>query len=102
MAQTIAGIQLEAITKGPLLARMVPDITNKCVFLIVQNWDHLTGSAGEKRWAKNKIKQDVSESFPLLYAWMIKILIFFLIKWFSLKRNHKFDNEMKEIQSYLL
>jgi len=102
MAQTLAGIQLEVMTKGPPLVRMFPKITNKCVFLIVQNWDHLTGPAGEKRWAKNKIKQDALKAFPLLYAWMIKILIFLLIRWFSLKRSHKFDNEMKEIQSYLL
>jgi len=101
MAQTIAGIQLEAITKGPLLARMFPDITNKSVFLIVQNWGHLISSAGEKRWAKNKIKQDVSKAFPLLYAWMIKILITLLIKWFYSKRNYKFDNDMREIQSFL-
>ena len=101
MAQTIAGIQLEAITTGPVLARMFPEITNKCVFLIVKNWSHLISSAGEKRLAKKKIKQDVAKSFPLLYAWMIKILISLLIKWFYLKRGYKFDNDMREIQSYL-
>ena len=101
MAQTIAGIQLEAITKGPILARMFPDITNKCVVLIVKNWHSLISSSGEERWAKKKIKQDVAKAFPLLYAWMIKILITFLIKWFYSKRNLKFDSDMMEIQPFL-
>lgn len=101
MAQTIAGVQLEAITKGPLLARMFPDITNKCVFLIIQNWDHLTSDPARKRWAKREIKESVSKSFPLFYAWMIKLLITLLIKWFYAKRSYKFDKAMTEIRHYL-
>ena len=101
MAQTIAGIQLEAITKGPLLARLFPDITNECVYFIVQNWNHLTKSSGEKRWAAKEITQEVQKAFPIVYMLIIKLLVSLLIKWFNAKRNFKFDTEMEQIQPYL-
>lgn len=102
MAQTIGGIQLEAITKGPLLARLFPGVTNQCVYLIIQRWGYLTSSAGEKRWAAKEISQEAQKAFPVVYMLVIKLLVTLLIKWFNSKRNFKFDKEMKEIQSYLL
>ncbi len=103
MAQTIAGIQLEAITKGPLLGRLFPDITNECVVLIAKNWMALTGPTTEKKWAKKYIQDKVATAFPVVYAWLIKFLVVLLIKWFAIKnrRNSKFNDEMKTIQSYL-
>tara|TARA_R110000824_G_C15150302_1_gene670940 strand:- start:454 stop:759 length:306 start_codon:yes stop_codon:yes gene_type:complete len=101
MAQTIAGIQLEAITKGPLLARMFPDITNKCVYFIVQNWEYITSSAGEQKWAAKQITEEVQKAFSIIYIFMIKIMVTLLIKWFNSKRNSKFDSEMEQIQPYL-
>ena len=101
MAKTIAGLQLEAVTKGPWLARRFPAITNETVIQCVNHWYSLTASAGEKSWATKTIKNKVCKAFPIIYAWAVKMIVSLLIYWLLNKRNAKFDREVQEINHYL-
>ena len=75
MAKTIAGLQMEATSKGPWLARRFPVITNAVVYQCVNYWYSLSASAGERMWAERVIKQRVQKAFPLVYAIIIKIIV---------------------------
>ena len=101
MAKTIAGLQLEAISKGPWLARRFPSITNETVYHCVTHWYSLTASAGEKSWAERIIKQKVCKAFPIIYAWAVKMIVSLLIYWLLNKRSAKFDREVQQINQYL-
>ena len=101
MAKTIAGLQLEAVTKGPWLARRFPAITNETVYHCVTHWYSLTSSAGEKLWAERIIKKKVCKAFPAIYTWVVKMIVSLLIYWLLNKRNAKFNREVQEINQYL-
>tara|TARA_Y100000592_G_scaffold99967_1_gene178010 strand:- start:11046 stop:11354 length:309 start_codon:yes stop_codon:yes gene_type:complete len=101
MAKTIAGLQLEAITKGPWLARRFPAITNAVVYQCVTHWNTIGGSAGERMWAERAIKQKVCKAFPFFYAIIIKIIVSLIISWMLDRRSYKFNREVEEIYKYL-
>ena len=101
MAKTIAGLQLEAVTKGPWLARRFPAITNETVYHCVTHWYSLTSSAGEKAWAERIIKKKVCKAFPIIYILLIKVIVSLVMSWMLEKRNYKFDKEVTEIYKYL-
>jgi hypothetical protein len=101
MAKTIAGLQLEASTKGPWLSRGFPSVTKQTVLLAARHWRTLTASQGERRWAIKKIKSEISKAFPVIYAWLIKMVVSLVIYWLLSKRSLEFDKEMEEINYYL-
>ena len=101
MAKTIAGLQLEASTKGPWLARRFPAITKATIYHCVTHWYSLCASSGERMWAERIIKQKVQKSFPVIYAIIIKIIVSLIISWILEKRSYKFNREVSEIHKYL-
>jgi len=101
MAKTIAGLQLEASTKGPWLARRFPSITNATIYHCVTHWYSLSASAGERVWAERMIKKKVQKSFPVIYAIIIKIIVSLIISWMLEKRNFKFNRDVENIYKYL-
>jgi hypothetical protein len=101
MAKTIAGLQLEASIKGPWLSRAFPSVTEQTVLLVARHWRPITASQGERRWAIKKIKSEISKAFPLIYAWLIKMVVSLVIYWILSKRSLEFDKEMEEINHYL-
>jgi len=101
MAKTIAGLQLEAATKGPWLARRFPSITNVTVYHCVTHWYSLSASAGERVWAERIIKQKVQKAFPVIYAIIIKIIVSLIISWMIERRSYKFNKEVENIYKYL-
>lgn len=101
MAKTIAGLQLEASTKGPWLARRFPSITNAVVHQCVTHWYSLSASAGERMWAERIIKQRVQKAFPFIYGIIIKIIVSLIVSWMLDKRSYKFNKEVIEIYKYL-
>ena len=101
MAKTIAGLQLEATTKGPWLARRFPSITNAVVYQCVTHWYSLSASAGEKLWAERTIKQRVQKAFPFIYAIIIKVIVSLIISWMLDKRSYRFNKDVEEIYKYL-
>ena len=101
MAKTIAGLQLEASTEGPWLARRFPKITNAVVYQCVMHWYTLSASAGERMWAERVIKQRVQKAFPLIYTIVIKIIVSLIISWMLERRSHKFNKDVENINRYL-
>ena len=101
MAKTIAGLQVEATSKGPWLARRFPSITNAVVYQCVTHWYSLNSSAGERTWAERIIKQRVQKAFPFIYAIIIKIIVSLIISWMLEKRNYRFNREVENIYKYL-
>ena len=101
MAKTIAGLQMEATSKGPWLARRFPVITNAVVYQCVNYWYSLSASAGERMWAERVIKQRVQKAFPLIYAIIIKIIVSLIISWMLDRRSYKFNREVEQIHKYL-
>ena len=101
MAKTIAGLQLEASTKGPWLARRFPSITNTTVYHCVTHWYSLSASAGERMWAERIIKQKVQKSFPVIYSIIIKIIVSLIISWMLERRSYKFNKDVENIYKYL-
>jgi len=101
MAQTLAGLELEATTKGPWLARRFPRITKAALRQCVNHWHTLCASQGEQTWAINMIKHKVSEGFPIFYSWLVKMIVSLLIYWLLNKRSLEFDKNMEEINYYL-
>tara|TARA_B100000676_G_C17481905_1_gene533833 strand:+ start:58 stop:366 length:309 start_codon:yes stop_codon:yes gene_type:complete len=101
MAKTIAGLQLEASTKGPWLARRFPTITNAVVYQCVTHWYSLSASVGERMWAERIIKQRVQKAFPVIYAIVIKIIVSLIISWMLKKRNYRFNKDVENIYKYL-
>ena len=101
MAKTIAGLQMEATTKGPWLARRFPSITNAVVYQCVTHWYTLNASAGERVWAERVIKQRVQKAFPFIYAILIKIIVSLIISWMLERRSYKFNREVENIYKYL-
>tara|TARA_Y100001938_G_C8080658_1_gene428840 strand:+ start:574 stop:879 length:306 start_codon:yes stop_codon:yes gene_type:complete len=101
MAQTLAGLEMEAAIKGPWLARRFPRVTKLTIKLCALHWHTLCASPGEQMWAVNMIKRRVGEGFPLIYSWLLKMVASLVIYWLLNKRSLEFDKDMERISYYL-
>lgn len=96
---TLIGLQETVARKGPWAARIHKPASRLCVRLIVNRWDSLTnGNAAEKKWAKNRIVDDVAKTYPAA-TWVIQILVSVIIKWLVSRRFLGVDQAIDRVHS---
>lgn len=96
--ETLETLQEKVIKHGPVLARVMKKPARECVRMIVYRWGSLTAGQSESDWARQQIYKQVTDAYPFVTTWLIKILVTMIINWIFSRRSKGLDRVMRRLR----